>query len=935
MEIKNRTALWALWAITLSPPSSVIMEKLQAQSFNAAWISATSGQWTEVFRWNTFGFLPYPDNDQTDTYNVLIAMGASPTITLNTDVTLSSLDLASGYIQGSNHLSALESFIWRGGGLIGGQGTLTAHKQLRLEGAKKFFRNFQVTNEQEAVWSSGDMIAGADARWLNQSKALFKITHDGRWLLETNQTYSAILNKGTIRKEASAGTLLMQALLDNSGTIELESGTWQLDGPVQNKGSILGANDTTLHISKTYLDQPLAVIATEGHLRFSGTTESSSVQGNFEGGATTTLECKEIQFLPSSTLIALGERVLIQKGKVALNSRETIQMLNLTLTDQGMVTGSDSIEIVDQFLWDTGTQLAGEKTHISQTFTEWYASSHPDKPRILSEGSLINKGNLLWSQGNTLLRGGATLSNSAEALFSDHQHGTISEQQGNSANMISNAGKWVKDFPGGWSIIEPAFYNQGHVHLNQGHVHWKGHVENSGEIRTEQGQSVRFSKGYASTAGSTLVSGGWITFDNEETSIEYQGRYAALDGSQINGPDMVFSRDATVESFGEILRLSKGSLTLNTGVAQHMKQFNLSQNASLNTHDEVIIHQQSSWESGSIVQGEGSVKNMGSLQLSIPAGAEGQRGQLALHEFINQGEVRWISGNWDMGPEMLIHNENSAKWLIEGNVSSSSDNPSSGPVFVNQGILQFTVDRGKSALNWRLLHQGELHIEKSLLTLSNPMNVSDGEIRLREGKLQSPTITFTDAVLNGTGAISGELLFMGNNKLILGDEALTLDGLIALDLQGSLELSLANKDTGIHIPQSVTLGGTLVIEWNGAEPLSFGTVIHPLQMSRYQGRFESIIGEKFPEGVHLRPFYHENGLSLFVLDRAADNQHGIELVTLYGKLYLFPKAASSHAVVQFCDDLANPVWKDYASFKNDVIEWDTANTPFRFFRIKP
>jgi len=87
--------------------------------------------------------------------------------------------------------------------------------------------------------------------------------------------------------------------------------------------------------------------------------------------------------------------------------------------------------------------------------------------------------------------------------------------------------------------------------------------------------------------------------------------------------------------------------------------------------------------------------------------------------------------------------------------------------------------------------------------------------------------------------------------------------------------------------------------------------------------------------VHLKPIYHENGLSLFVLGSAADNQHGIDVVTLYGKLYLFPKAASSHAVVQFCDDLANPVWQDYASFQNDVIEWDTATTPYRFFRLKP
>ena len=52
---------------------------LRAQPFDAAWISAASGSWTDVFRWNTFGFLPFPDNDSQDEFNVSIALDASPT----------------------------------------------------------------------------------------------------------------------------------------------------------------------------------------------------------------------------------------------------------------------------------------------------------------------------------------------------------------------------------------------------------------------------------------------------------------------------------------------------------------------------------------------------------------------------------------------------------------------------------------------------------------------------------------------------------------------------------------------------------------------------------------------------------------------------------------------------------------------------------------
>ena len=65
---------------------SLPIPDLRAQPFDAAWISAASGAWTDVNRWNTFGFLPFPNNDSQDEFNVSIALDASPTIQLSIDI---------------------------------------------------------------------------------------------------------------------------------------------------------------------------------------------------------------------------------------------------------------------------------------------------------------------------------------------------------------------------------------------------------------------------------------------------------------------------------------------------------------------------------------------------------------------------------------------------------------------------------------------------------------------------------------------------------------------------------------------------------------------------------------------------------------------------------------------------------------------------------
>ena len=391
---------------------------LRAQPFDAAWISAASGSWTDVFRWNTFGFLPFPDNDSQDEFNVLIALDASPTIQLNTDIEVVNLELAAGFVQGDATLTAEDQFLWRGGGFTGGNGQLKAPQKVTMTSGNKTLRGFNIINAREAEWLSGDVQSGTEGIFHNLENAVFKTNFDGSWLSDDSRPHGQFRNLGTFYKQESTGTTLIACEYFNAGKSYLLTGTLKFAGPVVNESLFEANEDTILEFAHAFESTHNTSITSLNDILFSSPSFPAEIRGVYSVKNSTTLSGKETIFHPETDLIDVGQTLLIRKGKVHFNSEETVTPQDLLLTEKGQILGSDPIEVQNYFLWGNGTSIGGEGTFHNIRMTEMARVDETIEPRVFGNRSFVNSGQLIWSAGDLIAFENASIINDVDAVFS-------------------------------------------------------------------------------------------------------------------------------------------------------------------------------------------------------------------------------------------------------------------------------------------------------------------------------------------------------------------------------------------------------------------------------------------------------------------------------------------------------------------------------------
>lgn len=472
--------------------SFITLQRAQAQApVEAAWISAASGNWTDVFRWNTFGFLPFPNNDEMDTFNVLIALDASPQIMLDTNITIENFHLASSFIAGNNTLTVQEGFLWRGGGFSGGNGTLHSLKPIEMSGGQKFLRGFHVYSFTETSWISGNVDSRLGGVFHNQQDSTFTVLFDGDWEAESGQPPAEFINLGQFIKKQSSGMTLMGPDFSNTGSVLLESGTLKFTGKKNNLGSIEASTNTQLEFSGGYTSVPESSIVSQGSVRFNAVQDVVDIRGLFDVSNETDFAAKETFLYPDAQLKSVGDTVYIRIGTTHFDSLETLGVKELYLVERGQLLGSDPISVQNRFVWSNGTTLSGNSPFYNVTLAEWIKLDNSELPRILGGRPFVNFGKVMWSGGDMLMSADANIVNQNGAEF------TIQE------NIIAGA---LADEE------KATFLNQGHLKVdpNAASVIMDLHLENKGTVHFPNGKMV--------IGGSIEVDGGVLISDNTSIS---------------------------------------------------------------------------------------------------------------------------------------------------------------------------------------------------------------------------------------------------------------------------------------------------------------------------------------------------------------------------------------------------------------------------------
>jgi len=191
------------------------------------------------------------------------------------------LNLSSGDLTGPGTLTVSTLTVWTGGTMDGvgntiAQGTLDiglasdTNDQETLDGRT-------LTNAGAANWAGGGSISQADGgTFVNEASASFAIENDPTWSSDGTGTFA---NAGTLLESAGAGTTILDAALDNTGSVQVQQGTLSLQGGGVEGGSYLvlaGATLTFGNDNVTTTSVALPSDFTAGPLNWAGTFTGSA-----------------------------------------------------------------------------------------------------------------------------------------------------------------------------------------------------------------------------------------------------------------------------------------------------------------------------------------------------------------------------------------------------------------------------------------------------------------------------------------------------------------------------------------------------------------------------------------------------------------------------------------------------------------------------------
>ncbi len=198
----------------------------------------------------------------------------SGTLILTTDVEITNFTMAGGVLTGTNTLTVDNAFEWTGGQLTG-LGTAVSNGTLTVDGSaqKQIVNGYSLVNNGAATWQGAGQL---------RSDSGAMITNNGTWdvvgdlsMIEVAGPDATFTNSatGTFTKDSGPGTLYIGDAFNNAGTVNINSGTLQLDRGGYGTGVFNAVAGTTLTFTNgTYTLANGANLTSAGQVLVNGGT---------------------------------------------------------------------------------------------------------------------------------------------------------------------------------------------------------------------------------------------------------------------------------------------------------------------------------------------------------------------------------------------------------------------------------------------------------------------------------------------------------------------------------------------------------------------------------------------------------------------------------------------------------------------------------------
>jgi hypothetical protein len=449
------------------------------------------------------------------------------TLTLNGPSSVQNLTQTGGTVNGTGDLTIGGTWSWSAGGTMAGTGRTTLDGTATLGGG--FFTTIDTrvvdNNGTVVVPSSSNLTFTNSAVWNNRAGSTFTV-QDGAAVNGFFPAAAAFNNAGTFRHSGPAGSSAVGIAFNNTGTVDVQTGTLSLTGGGTDSGPFTLAPGTTLNVGGgTYT---LADGATVGG---GGVVQVPFPAGLAVGGS-----------VGVDQLTASG-------GTVTANAGATLQLGSLVFSS-GTITGPGTVNVAGAVNWTGGTMSGPGVTNLNGTSTLSGGFSSKIDGRALN-----NAGTATVPASNSFtIAGAGVLNNLAAGTFRLPDSAQLSNFLITAGGGFNNAGLVQKTAPSGTATIGVPFTNTGTVDVQTGTLTLTGGGTSTGAFTLAATTTLNISNTYT-LAGGSVTGAGTVTVPTSSTLV------ASADSPSV--ANLALSGGTLTASAGANLRV--GALTFSSG----------------------------------------------------------------------------------------------------------------------------------------------------------------------------------------------------------------------------------------------------------------------------------------------------------------------------------------------------------------------------------
>ena len=487
-------------------------------------------------------------NNAVQINNVFTINGGTVNFNGNSISTVSGVSTFSAGTIGGSGPASFDNLTWTGGGFMTGTGSteILNGQSMTLSGTGYHLLARTIDNYGTAtvIGLSGlnPYSGGSTPTFNNNAGGIFELQSTGG--LDPYSSIPGVFNNGgTFRKTTSTGTANVSSYwtFNNSGTVQVQSGTLNVSGAFNNTGTAEVQAGNTMSLSGGGTSTGTFNVFSGATLNFSGGTHSL-------GGATFN-NSGTINF-NGATVNFNGGTVTTVPGAVVLSSGT----LGVSLT------GSATVNF-DNLTWTNGTMSGSGTTTVSTSIT-FSGGGDP----LLSGRTLNNAGTATFSSLTYLHGSGALFNNLAGAMV-DLQ-GTNNFVGGGTVN---NAGTFRKSVSTSSINIGFAMNNTGTVAVQTGTLNLSAGGTSNGAFNLSSGASLNFSGSTYNLGSATFNNAGTISF-NGGTEDFGASATTTVPGTVVLSSGMLGSSGGTVNfdnltwTNGTMYGYGSGTTTVSTAI---------------------------------------------------------------------------------------------------------------------------------------------------------------------------------------------------------------------------------------------------------------------------------------------------------------------------------------------------------------------------------